>query len=171
MPLSPRSESKTISENSSDSQTSHISVEEEISRETSRVSEAPESREETTDLPNELVKEMLKAALQKMLKVRQNKHQKELNLSPKFMERSPTSPEQLSPTRGEPAIFNDTFRDGSDLESALSLARSCVTAEERPVMTPEVPPPPKVCCLYPSLSPSVCLQVHLLYHITQYASL
>ena len=44
--------------------------------------------------------EMLRAAVQKMLKIRQNKVQRELSSSPKYTERSPTSPEQGSPVRG-----------------------------------------------------------------------
>ena len=51
-------------------------------------------------LPRELVQELLQGALQKMLKVRQNKVKRELTSSPKYTERSPTSPEQLSPVRG-----------------------------------------------------------------------
>ena len=59
-----------------------------------------EPRDETEQLPEELVHEMLRAAVQKMLKIRQNKIQRELSSSPKYTERSPSSPEQLSPVRG-----------------------------------------------------------------------
>ena len=52
-------------------------------------------------LSQELTDELLKVALQKMLRVRHTKTQRELTLSPKYTERSPTSPEQLSPRGGE----------------------------------------------------------------------
>lgn len=149
-PLSPKNvtsdeDERTISEKSDQdviTETHNTSTPREISTEPREISTDP--REEAEQLPEELVHEMLRAAVQKMLKIRQNKVQRELSSSPKYTERSPTSPEQGSPVRGEPAIFNDTHRD-SDLENALALARSCTTTEERSaVTTPEALPAPKI---------------------------
>ncbi|KAL5250424.1 hypothetical protein ACHWQZ_G016225 [Mnemiopsis leidyi] len=136
---------KTISEKSNqDAVTRSLdsSTPRDISSEPRDVTAEP--RSEAEHLPEKLVHEMLRAAVQKMLRIRQNKVQRELSSSPKYTERSPSSPEQLSPVRGEPAIFNDTYRD-SELENALALARSCSTADERPTVTsPETLPTPKI---------------------------
>ena len=99
-------EEKTISEKSDQSRDSATPRDESRDVTPSRdvMSEARDVSSEPVDgvegLPEELVHEMLRAAVQKMLKIRQTKVQRELSSSPKYTERSPTSPEQLSPIRG-----------------------------------------------------------------------